>query len=1338
MITNRKEIIFGGFLICVTLLVGFALASAPQWQGSDINYTMNEDSLYYHNLSKNITGFNDDVSFDINPSVDKPLYWTNATGRYMFTSAEIISSWIKIYNSLTGNLTINATYNNQTGFFEVPVQATNTSDPGADSVITTFEFVINATNDAPNFTTINTTYTLSAIDNLYEFLNASDEESHYPLIFNITFNTTYCTHAAWSGYNDNESCDLFGFGFNLTSVDNTSALINMTPNSTHVGVYYANVSVIDAGNLSLCPHIYCDNATYQQNKTTYYSQVVTFNIEDSLSINVTNCNNTIFNESQEGTCNITIRTKEASDNINISSYAILRNYASGQSGVSNTSWFYANASNASSNFVYNVTINITPVKTEIGNWTINFTVEDDNGESATEQIYVRVDRNQSLNDAPDLASITNVTTSINLETVINLAAYDDDFLIPDKNVSYGGFNETLSFNHTILNQSNLSQELTLSDFNITVLSMPVSGTNTTTAEIRFTPVLGDVGNYTINITVNDSDGDEDFELFDLSIISNSAPVWNESLTTTFIIYENNNTYINFSLNVSDPDGDTLTFSYTKNNGFPSFSLNTSTGEVNFTAVDTDVGQHIVNITASDGYLTNTSSFNFTVYNVNDAPYIPYLTLVNATSNETPPEHTKAYNGGIVNATEDNYTIIILWIQDDDLKIPTVQKSFCANCNESFSVNLTIVNATSGAAINNLFNFTIDADSWWPQPDTVPGSPNQTRYLGIFTPRNLHVGDYNVSINVTDTGNSSTALEFNLSVLNVNHDPVLSNLSNQSTAVNRSFYYNMNVTDEEDGNDTSGTLNTNFNFSYEFLNDGNTNGFLNSTNYNSTTGEINITFNSSQAGKYHLNITVNDSTGAIDSQNIWIYVYGQPSLLAPVAGTEFTLQENVTSVLNFSINHSIGDNLTYDFYVDSISYNGVTFSYGDLVLRESTNYYGNSTNISWSFTPNMTDETYGKLKNLSLVVYPTTSDLENASEINATLNFKLNITHTNHPVTFSGHMSDRGPVAHTSDISLDLTPYFTDYDYSDAYHSQTVTFTVNSNTTSITSSAGWTTVLGASAAVAGLINITASDGSTTATSNSFVVEFVNPSGSSSTSTSSGGTTIIETPVSLKILMPDPVSAYQKDRIVLPITLYNDGSRILKGITLKGSVAKNGTLAEEIVMNFSKAYFSVLGPGKEEDFNLTLEIDTTEVGLFEITVNASVGDPAFEDWGKLFLTIKEGENVLEKILFTEEFIVENPECLELLELVEEAKKYFNEGNVQMALQKADEALKACQSAIAQPSKSTFKQIVENKLYRYLAIGTIIILFGGVGFYSYRRMKLRRQKGPIIQESIKTKNI
>jgi hypothetical protein len=318
----------------------------------------------------------------------------------------------------------------------------------------------------------------------------------------------------------------------------------------------------------------------------------------------------------------------------------------------------------------------------------------------------------------------------------------------------------------------------------------------------------------------------------------------------------------------------------------------------------------------------------------------------------------------------------------------------------------------------------------------------------------------------------------------------------------------------------------------------------------------------------------------------------------------------------------------------------------------------------------------------------------------------------------------------------LTPYFSDYDYSDAYYGQTVTFTVNSNTASITSSAGWTTVLGASTAVTGLINITASDGSTTANSNTFVVEFVNPSGSSSTSTSSGGTTYIETPVSLKILMPDPVSAYQKDKIVLPITLYNDGSRTLRGITLTGSVAKNGTLSEDIVMEFSKDYFSILGVGQEEEFELTLEVDTTQVGLFEITVNASVGDPDYEDWGKLFLTIKEGESVQEKILFTEEFLVENPECLELLELVEEAKEYLTEGNAQMALQKADEALKACQSAIAQPSKSTFKKIVEDKLYRYLAIGTAVVLIAGVGFYSYRRMKLKRQKGPIIQQSIKNK--
>ncbi len=1299
--------LFSTFLVLGVLFLKFVLAIAPTWTGTDVNYTLDEDTNYNHNLTKNISGWGGGgVTFAIN-TIQTNITWTNASGTFNVSQSDI-SGWISITNSTAGNLTINATFNNQTGFFTIPIEAKNTTDDAATTDI--FEFMINATNDAPNFTNISSTYNLTQNQNFYRYVNASDEEVHFPLKFNITF-ISNCTLASWSNRGAG-NCSLFSF----STPTNTSAFMNFTPTKNDVGTYWANITVMDAADQSSCPHPFCVNSTYKVNRTVAYTPLIIFNVQTSLEINTTNCDNNVFQENQLNWCIVNITTKSAADTINISTYSILRNYPSGQSNVANTSWFYENDSTASVNFSKTINVTVRPGKTEIGNWTINFTVNDiTENQNSTAQIYIFV--NRTTNHAPDIISISNINTSINLQTIINFSVYDNDTLIPDKNSSFGGINETITFNRTILNQSNLNQQLTLSNFSITILTMPTTGTNLTTAEIRFTPNSSDVGNYTINVTVNDSTGLIDFMNFNLTILNNNAPQWNlTNLNTTFLIYENNNTNSNLSRNATDPDGDTLTFSYINDTVFPSFSLGSSNGTINFTANDFDVGQHIVNITISDGYLTNTTSFNFTIFNINDNPVFFRMDATNT----TPSGSGAVTNNSNINLTEDNYTTFNFWSEDEDLKIPSSQKSFY---NESLTINVTISGPNS-----TLFNFI--RDSSWP----TANFPNRTKHDATFTPKKADVGNYNVTINITDASNLTTYINFTMIVIAINHNPVVSSLSNQSTAVNRTLTLNINATDIEDGNDSSSS---NFTFSYtnltglDFINN-------NQSRFNTTSGLLNVTFNSTQAGLYRINITVNDSSGLIDFEDFWIHIYGPATLFSPAEGVTFNLVENTTSKLNFTLNHTIGDNLTYDFYTDFITYNG-SYNYSSLVLRNSNSSYGNGTNYSLTFTPNMSDETYSQLKNLTLVAYPTTTNLENGSNVNLTVNFKLNITHINSPITFTGTIGDRGPVSHDNDITINLASYFSDLDYNDFFYNQSVTFTVNSNTSSITSSvsSSWVLTLSSSVAVTGLVNITGSDGSTNATSDSFKVIFVDPTGSSSTTTSSGGgSSTISVPVSLNLILPDPVSAFKKDRIVLPVTLHNDGSATLYDITLAGSIVKDSILAEDINISFSQTHFASLTANQKENLTMIVEINTDESGTYELNINATVKSPYYVDWGKMFITIKEGENVEEKIIFTEEFIVQNPECIELLELVDEAKALLSRGSEEEALKKANEALTACREAIAQAGKSKIREIVGNNLYLYLIISTIVVFIAGIVFYSYKRMVLRRKRSAFLQESIKNK--
>ena len=461
---KKRNLMLGLFLLGV--LLGTIVLAYPILD-SGIEGQLNEDQspVYSYNFTKNVTGT---ISGSLIFSIDNI---NSSEHNYLDVSDYY---WILI-DSSTGNMTINATNDNETGAFNISVQVVDASSQG--TIVASY-FIVNATNDDPNFTNINNTYNLTKDQEFFEYLNATDEEEHYPLFFNISFFNN-CTHASWTGRNAGENCSLF----NLTSFSNTSSYMNFTPEKNDVGTYWANITIRDNGNNSLCPHDYCINSTYQQNKTSY--RIVKFNVFSSLEVNVTDCQNKVFQENSSGSCRINISTKGSSDSLNVSTIAVLRNY---DGSVSNSSWFYVNHSTNAVNFSKMIIANVTAEKTEIGNWTIYFIVEDtDSGENVTEQIYVYV--NRTTNDAPEIVDIVDKDTSIDLQTRINITIYDDDLLIPDKNVSFGGYNESINFTVVILNQSNLSQELSLNGFDVEILNMPVSGTNKTEAKLKINTLI---------------------------------------------------------------------------------------------------------------------------------------------------------------------------------------------------------------------------------------------------------------------------------------------------------------------------------------------------------------------------------------------------------------------------------------------------------------------------------------------------------------------------------------------------------------------------------------------------------------------------------------------------------------------------------------------------------------------------------------------------------------------------------------------------------------------------------------------------------------------------------
>jgi len=1181
-----------------------------------------EDTSCYYNFTANITevDVNDVLSYNVGVNTTLTNYTLNET---------------------TGMLLINITHNDFTGTGKKIELKVKDNNPDALWQSGLLEVDVTPVNDAPIFSNLqNQTFNRSV---LFEYIiNVTDEEDDIPFTFNITF--INCSTAEWSDRN-NTNCTLFNES--QYSTNSTLGIINISfiPSRNDVGDYIINFTVTDLNN-TVTPY----------NAST--SMIVNFsvlNVNSAPYFTYICDNERNSTEDKEFNCYINATDIDETSNLTFSS---------------NYTWFLNNnitSCNITTAYNASAFINFTATDLIVGNWSINITVTDTGNplgiNSTIIWFYIG-----NINDSVSLQDIGNFTGYTGNSYTITFYANDDDLLIPDKGI----YDENLTF--SVKN---------LSGGDISWLSLRYGSTsqNTTTGYLDFTATSDIIGLHTVNVSVIDANNySSDFKVFTINISGNSPPQWNSTLNSSYNLTEDKEFHLNLSEYVTDADGDTISFNYINLSYFPSFSLNETTGVINFTPIDEDVGLHKVWLNATDNKKANLTLVNFTITNINDAPYIATpLSVDNATID---------INSN-VNVTEDNRTTIILNIYDNDFKIPSSQKSYY---NENLSVNLTIQGPNPA-----LFSFI--ADSGFP----VPGG-NLSVYNAVFLPQKADVGSYNITINVTDLSNSSISLTFNLTVFEINHAPVLMSLENQTSTINRTFYVDINATDVEDGNDTEGNLT----FSYEFLNG---TDFINNdeTIFNSTSGILNITFNSTYVGIHRINITVNDSQGLENSDDFWIYVYDSPSINFPDISHEFHLFENNASNLTFTVNHTIGDNLTYIFYIENET-------------KYNVSYFGNNTNLTWQFTPNFTDETYGRVENLTLFVFnPTYPDM------NATRNWSIIINHTNAPPVFSGYIGDK-QATYSNDITINLASYFSDIDFSDVAYNQSINFTVASNvsTSQISwSVSGWTLTLSSSTAVTELLNITANDSEYSATSNSFTVEFTTPTTTPTPVPTSGGGGATQ-PVSLKIIVPDPISAYRKDKIIVPIKLVNDGRTDLYDINLTSLVVKNMTIRKDVFVSFDKFYFKSLLKGKEKNVTLTVIINTNDTGLYEITINASVKRPKYFDWGKLYLTVKElnKTEVLKKLIFTEELIAENPECIEIKEIVKEARKYFDNKNYVKALEKANEAVEACKYAISQQALPILRESpAENELYKYLSIVTLVTLVVGIGYYIYRKIRMKR---------------
>lgn len=1283
MLTRKKgDMRMSRFFIMLILLgLGtFVLATTPVWVGSDVDYMVDEDSVYYHNLSANISGFNNDIEFAFD--TDNDINWTNASGTYS-VSPSAVSAWINIYDSSTGNLTINASYDNQSGFFIIPIQATNTTDEEFSG--TNFEFQVNATNDAPNFTDLVSNYTFSQEEHGSYTVNAADEEEHYPLSFNLTF-LNNCTHASWSGRNPGENCSVF----NLTSGSDTSTVFDFTPTRDEVGIYWANLTVSDFNGT--CPHAYCDASTYEVNKTSAV-YLVKFEVLSSFSLNVTNCTGISVTEGEAINCTIEVTTVGEDDELNFSSYAFFSDNPSKPYDNTNRDWLYGDNSGNATNFSYSIPISVVPSKEEVGNWTINFTVWDVlRSDSKVREIEIFVNYTESN------VSLESISDRMFYEdSNFDVTAYDDDLLIWDTALK----DETLTFT----SNTTWAVPSTPSD--------TPDGNNYSTSSVfvNHTQAVDSVGlgNYSVLINVSDDVGNWDSQVVIVGIWNDTAPEWNSSLSDPVVLQltEEQLFSYNVSVNVSDP-GESVSFYY-ENLTEEFCSLNStnfnSNGMINFTPTDCDVGFHNVSIIASNGKLNSSWSFVFNVSNVYDAPSIFSFTGDNGTQEDL----DEGFNFVVQERMVVNFS---LDVEDEDFLIPDGQRANYYN--ESLDIEVVFRNST-GSIVEDLFNFSfVEFHS--------VGSSYLINYNATFEPNVSHVGNYTVFVNISDGVGNSTNRTWFLNVTEIQDPPVLGNVSNHSLTIHDVLNFSLNATDDEDDFN-------NLSLTYSVLNL--SVGAPNLTVTNNVVS-FNMSSNSSYAGEWNYNVTVNDSDSMVDWQIFYVSVYGYANLSSPNEDAVFNLTENVTGTLNFTISHAVGDNLTYEFWIDNVScplfQNNTNCSYGNFSFRELMSGAGDGSVLEWNFTPDFSDETYGLLKNLTVSVYPNSSELDsNQSEsVAANFSFKLNISHANAPmraVNPLGKLTGN----YGSAINVDLEGYFVDEDVSDPYYSQNVTFSKSSGHANIfvLHSSGWNiqVIENLGAAFSGFIDITGDDNVTSDVIEDVEVEFTAPT---VRQTSGGGSSTKVKFFSIRIVMPEDVIISEENYIEVPFALENSGGIDLRGIDLSSQVLYNNQFTEGIRIDLGDTYVDELKIGERKEYSMKIYADTNRSGKYKATIFANITSPKFSDWGEFFIDLRRiNETEAEKLLiFTEKIIAENPECLELTEIFRRAKEAFEVGNYEESMSLAQETIAACEDMISATEQIKYKieGFIERNFY-YISFVTLMIFVAGFGFYIYKRVRFNK---------------
>jgi len=234
------------------------------------------------------------------------------------------------------------------------------------------------------------------------------------------------------------------------------------------------------------------------------------------------------------------------------------------------------------------------------------------------------------------------------------------------------------------------------------------------------------------------------------------------------------------------------------------------------------------------------------------------------------------------------------------------------------------------------------------------------------------------------------------------------------------------------------------------------------------------------------------------------------------------------------------------------------------------------------------------------------------------------------------------------------------------------------------------------------------------------------GGQGSSGGSGGGGSETSSTSMRIDLPKPVSIEETGPVEFNITLKNDGENDLTDVNLVGSLILNSKSLDVPVV-FDKKTFAQLLAGQNETINVRTRIDSDEISIYEILINATSKDPAYKTQSKVYLTFigKDGSGIVKIVAFTQGMIDENAECAELSSMLDEARKLIDEGNAKDGLLKAQEALDACKKILEGPKNPIYSPFQKNNTLLYVGIAIGLAILFGIIFNLYKLWRFGKFK-------------